>query len=344
MEDSIVISLPIRPQLKTSLGMTSGLHVGRTIADFLGCQYVLSVNLMNGFAELEKEKECLVSDVAKMGINPDKIWFDNKNIDELVSNIVKMIKKGIVYKKRKTILKCQCGRVCVEKKYADKFGKLFRLENEDVVCNFCNEKCKEIVDDLLVLHVPSNLKTIDVFPSFLSAEVENVVNKYKGKEIVISKPRDTGCIFEFGENRYNLDVEFVWSQIFSCFKEKKLYLLASNHQIYVAAIMGIMAQLTSVQSITFILTPYLNNKSLFDLKDDFYERAWLIRLFVLNSLKWKKKECNWDEGVYRKLEKIEEEKLKELYNDAINNEKVNLSDFLTYSFQTQSLLDRLGRI
>lgn len=344
MLDSVVISLPIKPQLKTSLGMTTGLHVGRTIADFLKCKYVMSINLMNGFEELEEQKKCFISDVAKMGINPDEIWFDKENTEKLVENIVKLIEKGHIYVQTKTMLRCRCGRVCIEKKHVNQYGKLFKLDDGHAVCNFCNENCDEIVDELLVLKVPTNLEPICVFPEFLGAEVENMVNKYKGKEIIISKPRNTGCVLKVKDRVFNLDVEFVWSQIFSCFEEKNMFLLASNHQIYVAAIMGIMSQLSGDKRITFILTPYMNSKSLFEMDVEATERIWLNRLFVLNSLKWKKKDCNWEKNVFNKLVKIEETKLKELYDCIVEENEKKLPELLTYSFQSQSILNRLGRI
>lgn len=344
MENSIVISLPIKPQLHTSLGMTAGLHVGRTIADYLQCKYVMAVNIMNGFAELEEEKKCFVSDITKRGIIPNVMWFDNDNSEELVKNIVKIVKAGDVYAQTKTMLRCHCGRVCIEKKYANNYGKLFKIKDGHVVCNFCGKECDEINEELLVLRIPFNLKKINVFPEFLSAEVENMVDKYKGKEMIISKPRNTGCALKLGTKTYNLDVEFVWSQIFSCFEEKNMYLLASNHQIYVAAIMGIMAQLSSDKKITFVLTPYMNNKSLFYIDEKLVERTWLNRLFILNSLKWKKKECNWDKNMFIKMKKIEEEKLKEIYEQILEEKEKTLSEVLTYSFQSQNIIDRLGRI
>lgn len=342
--DRVVISLPIRPQLKTSLGMTTGLHVGRTMADFLKCKYVMAVNLMNGFAELNEEKACFISDVKKMGIIPDDMWFDNENKQRLVDNILKMIKQGHIYSEKKAMFKCSCGRVCIEKQFATKYGKLFRMEGANAICNFCNSVCAEVTEELLVLKVPEQLETVSVFPNFLSAEVESMIAKYKGKEIIISKPRSTGCILKINEKEFNLDVEMVWSQLFSCFEEKKLFLIASNHQIYVAVIIGIMAQLSSNQKITFILTPYMNNKSLFQLDEQTLKRRWLYRLFILNSLKWKKKDCNWDKNTYDKLIRIDDDKLEKLYMDIVEECESEIYDLLSYSFQNQNIINRLGRI
>lgn len=342
-KETVVASMPIKPSWPTPVGLVTGTFVGRVLADYLGCRYVMSINELNGFKDLSYDSEKFVRDVRQMGIRAEEIWVDKVHTDIVQNNIMKMIDQGLIKVLPKRILRCGCGRVFVEEKYASRYCKLIDVENDNFFCKVCGTECDSEETEQLIFCIPENISSIKVIPAFLLKEVECALQKLRGREQIISRDRETGCTVVIKGKKYNIDVDFAWAQLFSAFPEKKQFLVASNHQIYTAAMVGTIAHLISDKDITFILTPYMRKDSIFEemdlLNGQFYKNA----LYLLSCLTWKKKECNWNREIWNKYKKYDTEELTRCYREILKqNDDIN--SLLFYGFQYAKVNNRLGRI
>ena len=51
-------------------------------------------------------------------------------------------------------------------------------------------------------------------------------------DIIISRDRNTGIVIEINNNRYNLDVDFLWEIYLSLFDETEKVVMCCNRQLY----------------------------------------------------------------------------------------------------------------
>lgn len=288
-KEIVVASMPIKPCWPTPAGLITGVFVGRMLADYLSCRYVMSINELNCFKDLSYDCEGFVHGVHRMGIQVDEIWIDKVHTNIIQDNIMRMVDEGWIKVMPKRILRCGCGRVFIEEKYASKYCKLIDVKGEISYCKVCGAKCDSEESEQLIFCIPENIKPIKVIPAFLSKEVECALQRLRGRKQIISRDRDTGCTVVMKEKKYNIDVDFAWAQLFSVLPEKKQFLVASNHQIYTVAMVGTIAHLISDKDITFILTPYIKKDSIFEGMDLLNGQFYRNVLYLLSCLKWKKK-------------------------------------------------------
>lgn len=342
-KEVVVASMPIKPCWPPPVGLVTGVFVGRMLADYLSCRYVISINELNGFKNLSYDCEGFVNAVYRMGIKTDEIWIDKAHTNIIKNNIVRMVDEDWIKVMPKRILRCGCGRVFIEEKFANKYCKLIDVKGELSYCKVCGTKCDSEESDQLIFCIPDNIKPIKVIPDFLSKEVECALQRLRGRKQIISRDRDTGCTVVVKGKKYNIDVDFAWAQLFSALPEKRQFLVASNHQIYTAAMVGTIAHLISDKDITFILTPYMKKDSVFEemdlLNGEFYGNV----LYLLSCLKWKKKECNWSDEIWNKYKKCSTEDLTRCYKEILEQSE-DINSLLFYGFQYAKLNNRLGRI
>lgn len=339
----VVASMPIKPCCSPPAGLLTGVFVGRMIADYLHCRYVMSINVLNGFKNLSRDCEGFVDSVHRAGVSVDEIWIDKAQVNVIQDSIIKMVDKGLIRVMPKRVLHCECGRVFLEEQYANNYCKLINKKNGLFYCKVCRMQCISEESEQLVFCIPEKLKPINVIPAFLSTEVNCVLQKLKGRKQIISRGRNTGCTIVVDGKQYNIDVDFAWSQLFSALPEKKQFLVASNHQIYTSAMVGSIAQLVSDKDITFVLTPYINRETVFFDMDMLNGQFYRNILYLLSCLKWKKKECNWNFEIWNKYKKCSLEKLAKCYKEILE-ESDSINSLLFYDFQYTRVNNRLGRI
>lgn len=342
-KEIVVASMPIKPCWPTPAGLVTGVFVGRMLADYLSCRYVMSINELNGFKDLSYDCEGFVRGVHGMGVQVDEVWIDKVHMNAIKKNIMEMVEKGWIKVMPKRIMRCGCGRVFVEEKYANKYCKLIDVEDEISYCKVCGMRCDSVDSEQLIFCIPENIKPIKVIPAFLSKEVEWALQRLKGRKQVISRDRDTGCAVAVNGKKYNIDVDFAWAQLFSALPEKRQFLVASNHQIYTAAMVGTIAHLMSDKDVTFVLTPYIKKDSVFEEMDLLNGQYYKNALYLLSCLKWKKKECNWSYEIWNKYMKYSTEELTRCYKEVLEQSD-DINSLLFYGFQYAQLNNRLGRI
>lgn len=331
--ENIVLTMPIKPQNKTNVGMMIAPTIMNYIGEALNIKKVLSTNTLNSYNEKDSLLDDYISVVERNGINYDVMFNDKANADRIVTVIQKMVDDQIIKISHEEIVRCDCGKVDILKSAIRHFsdGKIYkRDENGKYYCKLCNCECKTYNEDVLTIDIDldnSNSK-IEIVPIFLKKEIKSFEKSFNKSKILISKKRNTGyCIETNGKNHY-IDIDFMWMNYVKLFSEDKKILIASNHQLLKMFIMNYINNISSNQRLTFVAHPYIsdvegiNQQEEYDkCTDEFYKK-----LFILYNLKWNKKTSGYSESVIKYLSNISNTRRENIYK-AIIELSQNTSNF-----------------
>lgn len=319
-EETIVSTLPIKPQQNINLGLL----IGPTIMDFIGnalnIEKNMGFNVLHTYANKSLELNNYITYLKQSGIEYDSIFVDKDHDLELLDIVYKMYKDGLIKEKLKPVIRCSCGMVDMINSIGNN-AKLYTIKNNTTYCNNCGEECKKSEEECLVFHI-DELVNISLTPMYLKKEIEELSKNFINKDILVSKVRKTGYTLNIGNKEYNIDVDFLWSNYFKLYEKTNQIYIASNHQIFNMYLMNYLAKKTSNKALTFVASPYIKaNLKEAQLQ---YEKKLLKEykaLLLLYNLKWKNKDCIWDDSIMNYLMNISDTKLKNLYKSMLISTK-----------------------
>ena len=145
MEDLMISTMPIKPYEKINLGLMIAPVVSDVLGNILDCKKVLSVNLLHSYDEKIGELDKYFSKIHEFDIHHDEIIKDIDHVDKYLNEIEKLIYMYFIKAKEGIVLRCDYGKVETEKKSIDinQNGKLYHWRNGKIICNCCNNECKE---------------------------------------------------------------------------------------------------------------------------------------------------------------------------------------------------------
>lgn len=318
-QDTIILTLPIKPQQETNIGMM----LSSTIMDYIGSSLSIKknigFNIMHSYENKDVNLNNYLNYVNNSGIDYDSVFIDKNYSEELLNIIEKMYYGGFIKVKTKEKIRCECGRVDMLCESINN-EKLYVKQNGKIICNHCGNECKKYQEKSLVLEINDEAIIPSVCPLFLEKEMKELSKKFKNRDILISKSRNTGFKIDTHDGTFNIDVDFIWSNYFNLMQEQNQIYIASNHQLFAMYFMNYLATISSNKKLTFIANPYLN----MDLKNakNQYEKKLLKEykaLLILYNLRWHNKNCTWSDSIANYLNGISETKIKNLYKSMILN-------------------------
>ncbi len=311
--DYVVATLPIKPQQNTNVGMMVAPTIMEHIGNVFNIDKCMSVNLLHTYANKSKELNDYKEYIETAGINYNILFKDDEYTFQLLEIIEKMISSKIISIQKEHIIYCNCGKVDMLKDATNNNGKLYHIENGNIICNCCKNLCHEYEDDVLVLKIKEH-KSASISPTFLQKDIKDIEKQFVGKKILVSKKRNTGFKLEIDKKWFNIDIDFIWSNYFKLLNYQNEIFIASNHQLYNMFFINYLSKISSDKKIHFIATPYING-NLNDIKKEYQARKLkeYKLLLLLYNLKWKNKNSKWSTSNYNYLVNISDTKLKNLY-------------------------------
>ena len=311
------MTLPAKPQPQRNIGLMFAPLIMEIVGKKLSSKKMVTLNTLHTYSDSKKYVDTYISNLRDFGIDFDEYYEDTIHKEELIDILEKLINNGKIIKKEKNIYKCDCGKVeFLENGKCFNDGKLYSKIGDNYICNYCGSIAKRIKKEVLVMKYDSINEKVNVFPSFLAKEMSYFSDLFNGEDILISKIRDTNLNVVINNTEYNIDVEYVWSQLHGISNNNKV-MIASNHQVYVMFMINYLNRLNNGADLFFVLTPYMDNSTKFVDFDKKISRlsATKIKLFLFYSLKWGKKTCLWDYGLYKKINRLDDITADRLYND-----------------------------
>lgn len=339
MKDFVVTTMPIKPQIRTSIGMSIAPMLVNFIGKKLNVKNVLAINLLHAYENRDLISSQYICDLNQMGFSFDQTFVDKEFLDILCECVISLYTRNLIQKMKKTIVRCECGKVDVVKEGIRDYenGDLYYWEDNKLYCRECHSECKEYLESQLYLYLnPSISDEIQITPYFLQSEISHFHKTMPGKYILISKNRKTECSLNINNESYYIDHDLLWMCYVQCFRESNQILVASNHQLYEMYLLNYINQMAFSKKLNFIATPYMkgNQQRTKELLDQ-YEDLWYQKLCLLYSLKWRKKDCQFDESIFKGIAKLGGTNRKLLYDMIVESptcEIENMEEYLNSLF------------
>lgn len=340
-EETMISTLPIKPQANTNIGMM----IAPTIMDFIGevldIEKNLSFNILHTYDSKIVELDNYLTYIKNSKIDYDSIFIDKDYGFQLLEIVSNMYKNGLIKEKYKEVLRCNCGVVDMVYSSDKNNAKLYTIKNNKRYCNCCKSECYKVYDKCLVFEIKELANEISIVPLYLKKEVDELAKQFLNSDILVSKKRNTGYSLEINNHKYNIDIDFLWSNYFKLYNKENQIYISSNHQIFNIYLMNYLAQNTSNKNLTFIASPYVKG----DLKE--IKRQYEMRvlkeykvLLLLYNLKWKNKDSTWSDSVMQYLTNISDKRLENLYKSIIisakNNENLDLDQLINSIFNQET--------
>ena len=212
--ERLVITMPISPYKKFSVGKMSTPILAQALATKLDAKYVLAVNQLDSYHE--RSLTDYLELLKQYDVEPDEYWIDSKHQEELKEKLQELIDLGYVYQAPRKILTCNCQRVEIPESNLSTINQndaCFYKNNDKYYCKTCNQECfiKE-TDSLIFNPTAIDTSNLTFFPTFINKDIKTFENNIHAHEVVISRQRDTGITFTYQGKDYNIDIDLL-SQI-----------------------------------------------------------------------------------------------------------------------------------
>lgn len=319
MIDRLITTLPIGPYDKFSVGKMTTPILGESLAKSMDCQFVMSLNLLDCYTT--RDSAPFINLLKQYNISPNYYWIDKEYVDELTDKIYILSKNRYIGEKEKEILKCSCGKVEIAKENINSINmkdSLLEIKNNSYYCKLCHSKCTCIKEKVLVFNSKLVDKTeMKFYPNFINKDKITFDKTVGNNDIIISRKRNTGILFDYNHRSYNLDIDFLWEVFLSLFNEQEKIVICCNHQLYQLYMVGMLEKCFNKKSNTICLaTPYLEySPNEIELKN----RIMSLKIFSLLGLKWAKKENRFDNSLLNYINTMNIEKKQMLYDILIEN-------------------------
>lgn len=314
--ERIVLTMPIAPYQKFSVGKMSTPILGEALAKKIGAEFHLAVNLLDSYKtrEITGYQRLL----EKYQIIPNSYWIDSNHIQELIDKIYMLISQGYIYETNKEILYCECKKVEICKdniKSINMIDSCFEEYHGKYYCKSCKQECLTCEKTVLIFDSRKiESPKIQLYPDFINKDIKTFDETIGKNQIIISRTRETGIKINYNNHYYNIDIDFLWEIYLSLFSEKEKIVLCSNHQLFQLYMVLMLENCFNQNTNTIgIATPYINIQRT-DLEQSLEERILSLKLFTLFNFKWSKKENTLDPGLITYLNSMNVIKKQQLYD------------------------------
>jgi len=325
-----VVTFPIGVRSKVvKEGLTLTPLISNLIAKHKDLDSILAINILDSYkVDRKKYLKSYLDTLESQNINFDTIWLDDNpyDMDVILNNIKNLYKIGLISTQTKKVNVCKCGRVeYLNSDYLHKGARLYTLINNKVICKKCKSETVAIEKKVLTMNFPRHIQQpLSVSPKNMVKEVAEIMNRISGMEYMVSRVRDTGVYIELDENRYNIDIDFYWLNLLSCFNDKEFIVVGSNHVTWHLCLIHALNAINK-KNTNIVLTPYIYNKDDILIENHIKHNSVNFKLALLSHLSWKKGFSNWESKLLDKINRLEEYEVEYIIKNILNNEYENFN-------------------
>ncbi len=233
-KDIAVLTIPISPPNKEKLGIFTLCTVMDVLKAKINANGYLCLNMNDSYTDREIPKKKLMSDLEEIGFEGSSVWVDRDDQSHIVRNLEFLIDNNHVQKKNVTSLVCECGKVDCKADSLDHIQdkKIFKNNGDDIVCGLCDTVCVPTTKESLIFKIPDIKSPAKTIPNYLEKEIAELHKKFANQELMISKSRSTGLVFDYEGSSFNIDNDFCSFNYLSAFDEEKKVIIGGPRIAY----------------------------------------------------------------------------------------------------------------
>lgn len=317
-----------------------GLYITNIIMQELSSLYnldqIYTFNVLDSYNNREQYLNYYLENINKIGLTPTLSIIDKDFDFQTYMNI--LVKNGNIYSKRIKHEICKCGRIDICSNFNNPRTKLFKIENNEKICNICGSSCKVYEEESLIVSLTPN--QYNIYPQRYETIFNNQICFFNTIEYIISKKRETGIKYTYNGYKYNIDVDFINYLMLSSYEAYSKTVISSNHLIrHQVLTFMINNTLRKNENYNILLHPYIinldNTRDRYNVEN--YNSQYgindLLNLLIIVSNGLRKDEYKWNHDFYKNIKTLKSkapekyELIKKKLNEYLLNNKKTF-DFL----------------
>jgi len=247
-----VAHLPISPRSEAPIGYYETAICTDALAQNENCLPLFNINIIGEKGKNIKDINSYIQNLNKIGITKFHLMVDESYVQD-IEKIINATWGKLIEEKDVKVIKNDSGKIeflAVGENVEEKINKyrksLYRTNQGKAIEKATEIELKEYLIKGLVLKLPENgLPKIDIFPNYAKMEISQLWDKFKNKELLISRSSQRKLLIcsPSGNRKYYIDSDFCWMPHLYIAEEKnKLHVntLVIVHENIKQAILSLM--------------------------------------------------------------------------------------------------------
>lgn len=345
-----VITIPLSPRKYKELGRFTVPAIGDAIANIVGANFYLVLNHLDSYHDRKDDLKKYLETYHNLDMKGE-IWIDEEHKQALFAIFEDCIKKGFVEERIVRSYSCPCGVIDIEESKVATLNpekRQFMLKEDGMYCPVCHEKCILKEEQALVLNYAKiKNKEQRFIPEFLNKDAKTFSKMFKDSYQVITRKRNTGLPFKYHFQDYNIDIDFLWSLYLLLFQEEEKIVICGNRELYQLYLVGLMEKMIKPTAQTLLIgTPFLTGLNVLSSVASNEEEQLNKKLGILLNIKWMRKEKEYEDSIFKYLEKLSlEKKRRMLYNlKEERTEKRGLEEDVVFALRRFNMQEQVRQL
>lgn len=210
----VIATIPYAPRRKIVPGYLLGPFSAHLVASHTGVKPLICVNSFGskGFSRTDGDR--FLQTYERLTEHTPLIWRDDsQNWRKVLASWASIgMKQGWLTVEPREVWKCACGLVEFLPEPLNLVGHAFKrkaysIEGDMAWCNLCLTPTKRLNNDVLLMRLPADQPSSSLYPSYATKEWNNLGKQLNGKQILMSRSRQTGLEVHINSSHFNVDVD-----------------------------------------------------------------------------------------------------------------------------------------
>lgn len=265
----IITTLPLSPKKNASLGYYLTPLIADVIASFMGVPVAHAVNVLGAKRTSLQDVDAHFAMLGRLGISSYLQWRDiDEQWDAVFSHLLSFgSAQGWVFQDERVVMVCPCGKaefLATASTLSEIHGtcKVYEINKGNAFCLLCGNMIIPRMLRCLLVRIPNQVPDVVVIPKYAAIEWNQLVRDIAGREILISRIRETGIHTKFMGKHFNIDIDFAWKLLLERLYTKGFQcscIVVGHKSIKHALSMVFLGSLIGIPAPRFVVsTPYLS--------------------------------------------------------------------------------------
>ena len=214
MPTRVVTTLPTSPRKLPALGFFLLPYLSHLLGRLQDLRVIGPVNLLGARKYGASEADAFETALSHLAIVPDTQWRDSDLAWNSILPVVvtEGLNQGWIRRDVVSVFVCPCGKTEFLNKPSNLVSgnfnrKVYEINDGVPSCLLCKATAVARHQDALLLVLPRHIPTVSLVPRYAAETWADLIANLSGREIPVSRMRETGLSVTVAGTRFNVDVD-----------------------------------------------------------------------------------------------------------------------------------------
>ncbi len=213
----VVSTLPISPRSNLTIGSFTLPVLVDLLAGMCGRDAIVPINILGSKSGARESMPEFLAALNVLKVDT-AIWIDEHEVKNqtIQSMMEEGFRQGWLSYEKQALWVCPCGKTEVMDEaesllVADFTATTYELAAGQITCRLCQQAAVRVVEPRLLMTLPHlSDRAVRWRPSYCEREIKELLEKFRGRKISLSRKRETGLVALVGSESVHLDPDLAW--------------------------------------------------------------------------------------------------------------------------------------